>query len=75
MSDNPFRQEHDFAKRDRAVRDSIRRKAATRPRTDANGTRLDHDFYRYDEFGALVGKVDPRTGKVVKTADDDPPAA
>jgi hypothetical protein len=62
-TDNPF-QDHDVAKRDKALRDSIRAKAATRPTTNNQGTRLDHDFYRYDEYGALIGKVDPRTGKV-----------
>jgi hypothetical protein len=57
MSENLF-QQHDVAARDKAIRDSIRAKAATRPKTDANGTRLDHVFYRYDENGALIGPVD-----------------
>jgi hypothetical protein len=84
---NPFHA-HDIAARDKAVRDSIRAKAGTRPAVDANGTRLDHVFYRYTEDGALIGPVKdtlPATrpggdrydshGRVVRPADDNPPAA
>jgi len=86
MSEHPFR-DHDSAERDRKVRDSIRAKAGTRPAVDANGTRLDHVFYKYTEDGALIGPVKdtlPATrpggdrydshGRVVP-ADDNPPAA
>jgi hypothetical protein len=63
MSENPF-QDHDVAKRDKAVRDSIRAKGLTRPKTNNQGTRLDHVFYKYDENGQLLGAIDPITGKV-----------
>ena len=53
---NPFQQK-DVAARDKAIRDSIRAKAGTRPAVDANGTRLDHVFYKYTEDGALIGPV------------------
>jgi hypothetical protein len=67
---NPFQQK-DVAARDKAIRDSIRAKAGTRPKTNNQGTRLDHVFYRYTEDGELIGAIDPITGKV----DTKPPAA
>lgn len=57
MNDHPFR-DHDVAARDRKVRDSIRAKAGTRPKTDANGTIIGPPvLYRYTEDGALIGPV------------------
>jgi hypothetical protein len=59
MPNNPFRA-HDIADRDKAIRDSIRAKAATRPKVDANGKPVDPPkLFRYDEFGQVIGPVDP----------------